>query len=124
MFFTENILESYPSKELTWISSDPDDTCLYSIHERIKSHPNPKVQTSIQVPPPKLTLDKNGFMEEVDFEAGKTDLMICINMIHISSWEATLGLMVEASKQLKENTGRLYCYGPYLRGGKGALSNV
>lgn len=35
-----------------------------------------------------------------------------INMIHISPWGATLGLMKMARNTLIDN-GILYCYGPY-----------
>ena len=44
-------------------------------------------------------------------------------MIHISPWEATLGLMKEASKRLSD-TGCLYCYGPYRENGTAVESNI
>jgi hypothetical protein len=43
--------------------------------------------------------------------------MIAINMIHISPWEATLGLMAHAGALL-EPGGVLYTYGPYKRDGR------
>lgn len=49
--------------------------------------------------------------------------IININMIHISSWQATLNLM-EGVGYLLPNHGILYLYGPYQKGGKHtALSN-
>jgi Protein of unknown function (DUF938) len=42
------------------------------------------------------------------------DGIICINMIHISSWEATLGLMKGAAAILP-SASPLYLYGPYIR---------
>jgi SAM-dependent methyltransferase len=42
--------------------------------------------------------------------------VICINMIHISPWEATLGLMRGAASVLKPG-GLLFLYGPYRRDG-------
>jgi hypothetical protein len=39
---------------------------------------------------------------------------ICINMIHISPWEATLGLMRGAGRILASGS-LLYLYGPYRR---------
>jgi cyclopropane fatty-acyl-phospholipid synthase-like methyltransferase len=42
--------------------------------------------------------------------------VICINMIHISPWAATLGLMRGAAQMLQPG-GLLFLYGPYRRGG-------
>lgn len=44
------------------------------------------------------------------------DAVVCINVIHISPWEATLGLMAGASSILPD-AGVLVTYGPYMRGG-------
>ena len=42
--------------------------------------------------------------------------VVCINVIHISPWEATLGLMAGAASILPVG-GVLVTYGPYKRGG-------
>ena len=42
------------------------------------------------------------------------DGIICINMIHISPWEATVGLIKGAAAILPSGSP-LYLYGPYLR---------
>ncbi|MFH7043657.1 DUF938 domain-containing protein [Paucibacter sp. JuS9] len=44
------------------------------------------------------------------------DAVLCINVIHISPWEATLALMAGAGSLLPDG-GVLVTYGPYLRGG-------
>ena len=46
----------------------------------------------------------------------EADAILCINMIHISPWEATVGLMRGAGKVLASG-GLLYLYGPYRRAG-------
>jgi hypothetical protein len=45
------------------------------------------------------------------------DAVLCINMIHIAPWAATLALMEGASRLLPKE-GVLYLYGPYRRGGR------
>ncbi|MEO7914745.1 MAG: DUF938 domain-containing protein, partial [Novosphingobium sp.] len=40
--------------------------------------------------------------------------LVCINMIHISPWESTLGLMRGAGRLLGRG-GPVYLYGPYKR---------
>lgn len=43
--------------------------------------------------------------------------ILCINMVHISPWEATLGLFRGAARLLGSNGGPLILYGPYLEQG-------
>jgi hypothetical protein len=43
--------------------------------------------------------------------------IVCINMVHISPWDATVGLMRGAS-QLLPSGGALYLYGPFRRSGR------
>jgi len=54
---------------------------------------------------------------------GHFDLALCINMIHISPWEATLGLMECAGAVLRKG-GMLMLYGPFKVDGKAVESNL
>lgn len=45
------------------------------------------------------------------------DAVLCINMVHISPWAATVGLMRGAGRRLPPG-GTLYLYGAYKRGGR------
>lgn len=53
------------------------------------------------------------------------DAIVCINMVHISPWEATLGLFAGAARLLGPSTGPLVLYGPYHEdGAETATSNL
>lgn len=45
---------------------------------------------------------------------GPFDAVLCINMIHISPWSATVGLMKLAGERLVRPGGLLALYGPYV----------
>ena len=47
----------------------------------------------------------------------EADAIVCINVIHISPWDATIGLMRGAGEILPPR-GVLVTYGPYRRGGQ------
>jgi SAM-dependent methyltransferase len=48
--------------------------------------------------------------------AGPFEAVVCINMVHISPWAATEGLMAGAARVLASG-GRLFLYGPYVEAG-------
>ena len=59
----------------------------------------------------------------IDLDASKSvwpiasaDRIICINMVHISPWEATLGL-IQGAAAILPPASPFYLYGPYKRGG-------
>lgn len=51
-----------------------------------------------------------------DWPVDAVDAIVCINMIHISPWGSTEGLMAGAAARLPAG-GPLLLYGPYLRDG-------
>jgi SAM-dependent methyltransferase len=51
--------------------------------------------------------------DAASWPAGPFDAVVCINMVHISAWAATQGLMAGAGRVLTPG-GRLFLYGPYL----------
>ncbi|MBB6309510.1 DUF938 domain-containing protein [Xanthobacter tagetidis] len=51
-----------------------------------------------------------------DWPVGDVDATVCINMIHISPWASTQGLMAGAGARLPAG-GPLVLYGPYVRDG-------
>jgi SAM-dependent methyltransferase len=52
-----------------------------------------------------------------EWPLAQADAVVCINMIHISPWRATEGLMRGAARILRPG-GLLYLYGPYRREGR------
>ena len=94
---------------LTWQTSDPDPDARASIAAWIDA------ERLTNVLPPRL-IDVREHAWGVEGEA-PYDAIVAINMIHISPWEATLGLLAGAARLLRSG-GVLYTYGPYMRDGR------
>lgn len=90
---------------LEWQPSDPDADALASI----AAWRGEAALPNLHVP---MMLDAAAERWPV----GAVDAILCINMVHISAWEATLGLMRGAGRVLSAG-GLLYLYGPFLREG-------
>lgn len=92
---------------IAWQPSDPDDEARASIAAWIEAErvTNVLAPTALDV-----CADDWGV-------AGPFDALVAINMIHISPWRATLGLMRGAARLLREQ-GLLFTYGPYIRHGR------
>ena len=86
--------------ELTWQPSDPDAVA----RENIAAHRAAAGIANLATP---LTLDV-----EAPWPALRADAVVCINMIHISPWTATLALFKGAAEVLGPG-GLLVTYGPY-----------
>ena len=86
---------------LDWQPSDPDPDARVSIAAWCEGIDN--------VLPP---LDLNATAEH--WPVDRADAVLCINMVHISPWEATLGLMAGAARLLSAGAP-LILYGPFLQ---------
>ncbi|MFC0408045.1 DUF938 domain-containing protein [Roseomonas elaeocarpi] len=62
---------------------------------------------------PALALDASA----AEWPVGAADAVLCLNMVHIAPWEATLGLLRGAARLLAEGSP-LVLYGPYRRRGE------
>lgn len=89
---------------LDWQPSDPDPAALASIAAWQAEAGLPNLREPIQI-------DAAG-----DWPIDRADAIVCINMVHISPWDATLGLLKGAGRVLPPG-GLLYLYGPYIRDG-------
>jgi len=88
---------------LTWQPSDPDPAARASIAAWSAGIANIR---------PPLTIDAAGR----DWAIDRVDAILCINMVHISPWEATTGLLTGARHRLPPGAP-LFLYGPYRRAG-------
>lgn len=86
---------------LTFQPSDPDPAALASIDAWANESALPNLR-------PAIRLDAMAPRWPVT----QADAILCINMIHISPWAATEGLVRQAG-QLLPAGGPLYLYGPY-----------
>lgn len=93
--------EHFP--KLEWQPSDPDGDALASIASWCAGRGNVR---------PPLALDAAA----ADWPVAHADAILCVNMVHISPWEATLGLMAGAGRLLPPG-GPLILYGPYREAG-------
>ena len=91
--------------KLDWQASDPDPAALASIAAWSAEAGLPNIAAP-------LHLDASA----PDWPLGHADALLCINMVHISPWAATLGLLVGAARLLAAGAP-LILYGPYLRAG-------
>ena len=86
---------------LDWQPSDPDPAALASIAAWAEQGP-------ANLKPP-LLLDAS----EAAWPVDRADALLCINMVHISPWEASIGLIDGADRVLGED-GVLILYGPWI----------
>ncbi len=88
---------------LEWTPSDPSPEARASTAAWAGASGLPNLQ-------PPLALD---MLEEANWPEGPVEAVVCINMIHISPWTATEGLMRLAGRVLRRPGGLLALYGPY-----------
>jgi hypothetical protein len=91
--------------DLTWQPTEPD----VDQHESIAAWIESERLTNVRQP---LALDVSRQPWPVD----RAEAIVCINMIHISPWQATVDLVKGAARLLRRG-GVLFLYGPYRRFG-------
>jgi SAM-dependent methyltransferase len=91
---------------LTWQPTDADPDALASIdaHRMAVNAPNLRAPITLDVTAPRWPVER-------------ADAVLSINMIHISPWAASEGLMTGATRLLPAG-GVLYLYGPYKENGE------
>lgn len=86
---------------LDWQPSDPDPEALSSIAAWQAEGP-------ANLMPP-LRLD----VCETDWPVTRVDAILCVNMVHISPWQSSLGLL-DGARRLLPKDAPLILYGPWL----------
>lgn len=105
--------QAFPA--LTWQPTDPSAEALASIAAYLEEYRG----SNLTAP---LLLDA---ARPDNWPVESADAIVCINMVHISPWEATLGLFAGAARALAQSKGPLVLYGPYIEQGVAtALSNL
>jgi hypothetical protein len=95
-----------------WQPSDPEPAAIRSIEAW-------RAEAGLFNLLPALPLDARA----AEWPVARADAILCINMVHISPWAATIGLMRGAARLLDEGA-LLYLYGAYrLAGVETAPSN-
>ena len=89
--------------QLVWQPTDPDPEALLSIRAWREEAGLANLLESMRL---------DAAAEE--WPIARADAILCINMVHISAWEATQGLMRGAARLLPPR-GPLILYGPYRR---------
>lgn len=100
----EHVVHFAPTApHLTFQPTDPSADARASIDAWVKSSAMCNIRSA-------LDLD----VTAEDWPIQQAAMMLCCNMIHISPWEATLGLMRGAGRVLTPG-GKLWLYGPFVR---------
>lgn len=89
--------------DLAWQPTDQDQAALDSIEAW-------RATADVANLRPALRLDAS---RPATWPLDRAEAVVCINMIHISPWAATQGLMAGAGRILPAK-GVLFCYGPFV----------
>jgi len=92
---------------IVWQPSDPDPEAIASIAAYRAEYDGANLREPVMLDAAKPST----------WPVKSADAIVCINMIHISPWEATLGLFEGAEAALKLSGGPLILYGPYIEPG-------
>ena len=91
---------------LVWQPSDPDPELRESIALRVQEQQIANVDRPIYI-----------YVTKRPWRLQTVDAVVCINMIHVAPWPATLALL-EGAKALLATEQVLFLYGPYRRFGQ------
>ncbi|NEP17928.1 MAG: DUF938 domain-containing protein [Leptolyngbya sp. SIO4C1] len=103
-----------------WLPSDPQPLLRASIQAWAETAASDRLLSpvALDVSAPRWPVEAASFQDRLTAQgAPAIAAIVNINMIHISPWQACLGLLAGASRILPA-AGVLYLYGPYQRQGR------
>jgi len=128
--------ERFPA--LDWQPSDPSPAALASIAAYRADYPGSNLAAPLLLDAAApdewpvtaadalvcINIDSNSCLSRNSIDYRKFDACVCINMVHISEWAATIGLFKGCSRLLNQEAP-IILYGPYLEEGvETATSNL
>lgn len=100
-----------------WWPSDISADAIDSINAWRADSDTAILQPALRLDVSRPVTETEQALRNADASPARFDAIVCINMIHISPWQATEGLLRTAESLLVDG-GLLYLYGPYQRDGK------
>ena len=99
--------------QIKWTVTEKDPGCIKSINAHLNS--SKPARTNITGPFPFDVSDDIGcWPQHIKGLVGKFDLVMAVNLLHITEWENVQALFAIASRLLKGNgEGKLLTYGPF-----------
>lgn len=124
------LLDQSSSQSCSWYPSDPSASARASIQAYVDDEVAGRTSRVTVHSPLELTLHESGvnpletrsLLDDISQER-TLRLILCINMVHISSWSATVGLFQQAGIRLAPE-GILFLYGPFRVRGTCVESNL
>lgn len=100
--------------EMTWQPSDREASMFSSIRAWCAG------QKNVRDP---IIIDCSSEWKTWNVARGSCSAVVCINMTHISPWDATCGLLSGAAAVLCPEGGRVFLYGPFKVNGKATTAS-
>ena len=106
----------FPGEHATYFGENIPDVVIQPTEPQLDMHDSITAWSTnlfdIVLPPIKLDVLDYEIKEDFPYVISPVDLVLCINMIHISPFSTTTALFNISSKILKHN-GYVFLYGPY-----------
>ena len=103
--------ERFPN--VKWVVTEKDPACINSIVAHLNS--TESVRKNVRGPFIfDVSQNIDGWPKEIRELRGKVDLILSVNLLHITAWKNVQALFSVASELLKQNgEGKLLTYGPF-----------